>query len=783
MKRANQRVYGFAHTSREIIQQVDHLVAGTPIPPDLSCYLADPVGGRKGDVDGSADIFIVEISTAKEHRFGNWVLQTNYLDRSFAQNGLSPLLDIFRKKGDAAKIDDRKRLLEGHPQFANASPLEQKILTEGYVHRTTADELRQHLIDIERRLPAPVLFVCHVDLPDMNGRVLSGRPELCANMRRLCDDLKFTLLDPTPHVLAYGRAKALEDSGRDINHYTIEFKRHYGIFIFDSFISQSRPDYYSRAGVVSNSEALRCLMDRPAEMARGETAPRQASEEFHTMSETLATAWQEFRRGRSDLAEGLARSICGSEPGALALLGEIARKRGATAEAEAHLTQALSAAPDDVIVQHAYLRLMTSMNRIEDALILATRLGSVSADSRILIDVAKALSKGRRFQEAAAVRMRCADTDPNDAAALADAATYFNKGRMHDDALSAAERALLIAPDHPAAIVQKAMAMERLGRINELVPIAATLAAAEPDLAIRCATALLASGQPEEAAAVVSALVRGSSGNEPFEGMLSEIARILARRGKDAATDGDKHRAARAWRALLLVDPSSKAASLGLRKIIEPYIAEGRAQKEKGNLSASSQAYRDGLSLVPDNANALRELGSVHEKAEEWSEAADVWKRAVDVAGDPEEALLRAARAARKADRYADALAMLQRLPPEGRAKQERTLEHLVRKLVPLMRSSFASGDIDSAVASAKAILGVVPEQEVAQKILRRVTAILVQQLRDGDTEVLRSAAATRILRIDGHHREALKVLAPVDADAKRKLQEQRKRGVTTVAA
>lgn len=718
LKRANQKVYGFAHTSREILQQVNHL-EGNLLPEEFRPYLADPVGDSKGDVDFLADIYIVEISTTKEHRYRDWVLQTNYMERSFNKN--SDLFKIFKSKSDRSRLDERRMLLEAHPRFAELSELQQSILLEGYVHRTTVVELRDHLVEIEHRLPAPVLFVCHVDVTDIDGNPLPGRAEHCANMRAICTEFGFNLLDPTPHVLAYNRRAALASDGRDANHYSLDFKKHYGCLIFDKYIANVR----ANAARLFNAGE-----ERPVD-ANNIIAPSDALE----------------------------ISLSGPPAAASYTVASEHYKRGEYKMAESSINEVLRGVPNDIRANHLLLRILVATDRTHEALALASRLDATpGVDARILVDVAKAQAKAKHFDEAASARLRGFEMEPTNPTALAEAARYFNKAQRHVEALNAAERALDLVPDLDAALVQKAAAMTRLHMSEGLTPVLLALGPNSRTLLLRALPVLIEAGMFIDAAGVLNVLL-GDEQEEIVDKIHAKLVRHLIRDGKQAAEANDAPRAVTAWRALLSIDPASKMAAVGLRRQLKAYLAEARRLRAIGDVTGSIIAYHAGLALVPDDERTLWELAALLDREKRWSESAEIWLRLVELVADEPVKLLRASRACRNAGRNMESLGLIRRLPEDVQADQADIVGLLVRRIVAAMRVYFADGNFDAAISHARAVLEVDSTHEGATKTVQKIISTLAQAMRSTEDLTAQCVIAERILAIEPGHAEAQRAI------------------------
>lgn len=780
MKRANQKVYGFAHTSKEILQQIDHL-EGRSLPPELEPFMTDWIGASKGDIDSASDLYLVEISTTKEIHFRDWLFQVNYVERSF--KNVAPLLALFKKKSRPTDRAERRRLLESHPLFAEASELQRQILLEAYIHMTTPAELEADLAEIKRRLPAPVVFVCHIDVDDLSGRVLKSRRELCGWMRSICAEKGHTLLDPTPHALEYGRKEALEESGRDVNHYTNEYKYHYGCMLFDQYCAplvinksigaKSELAQETPKNATANRPD-RVPPDRVWGFIRGKGEMAAGNEPGSSVE--IDVARQHLGRGDLDAAEA---SLGGASASADArnLLGQIAARRGDPQAAEGHLRAALAADPLAVEPKVHLVRLLLADGRAEEAGPFAPELvEEAPRDVRALGLAAKVFGKLRQFGDAAEASLLAAEAQPSDPANLVEAARYLNKAKLHERAAEAADLVLARTPEHGAALAQKVEALAKLKRPAELGPALLAVAPSAPDLALRHLPTIVSAEEPHLAAAILAAArAAGGEGSDAPE-IQDRLVRQLGKLGKTASQAEDVPEAVRAWTALRLIEPESKQALLGVRNAITPHVAEGRRLAGLEDVAGAAAAYRQALTFDPTNARVLRELASVLEKGKDWPAATEVWQGLSDLPDAAPDTLARGARCARQGQLYESALGFYARMGEEERAEAGEAVTSVSKRLVSAMREDFKAEAYDAAIAKALSLLSIDPEHEQAQRYVQKATSVLVRLMRDMNrSDVEREAIARKIISLNPDHAEAWRLYGKLSPEGKRELQKRKK--------
>ena len=751
IRRNTAGVYGFVHTAKEVLQLMDHL-DGRVIPPELVRFVASadyaPPGPR-----GPSDLFIVEVSSLKEVCFDGHLLQINCLDRAF--QGRRELLDtLFQHKYPADRAMRRERL-ERLPGFAAADPLEQRILAEATVHITTKEELDQDLTLIQSRLPGPVVFACHIDLPDASGQTREARSRLCAWMRELCAIPGRTLFDPAPGVLEYGRTRALAEEGRDTNHYTAEYKSVLGAALFDAYMQPG---------------AHGALAKPPAA-----TAPVPAGDGHADLRATLADVKARIGRGETDEAEVLLRTASIDHPGAVevyTLLGTVAYHRGDSTGALADLRHAMRLDPAAVEPKIMLVKIAQRLNRLEEACAQAQDLvASVPNDHKALTVAAKAFTKAKRFQQAAGIWRRVAMLREHQAAPLTEAARCELKGRNYEDAIRVADAALAREPDEAMALVIKAEALQRLKRMKEMAAVALLIAVADPAAAMAAVSPLVASSHHEEAASVLAAVrAQGhAAASDPV--LQAGLVRSLTQRARRSAERGDAVASAAAWQAVGLLDPGNHRAASGLRKLVSPLVADARRHATGGDHPAAAAACRRGLGFEPGNVRLLRLLASCQERTADWPGAAQSWEKLATLSDEPTDALLRAARSAGRADRPDEALRLYARLDAAALAGVGSRVGSLARKLVRSMRDDHAAGQVGEAVRKANLLTSLDPGNAAAASLLRKAVSgyrrLLKVAIAAGD-QAQQEEYCRLVLDIDPSRTDALKVLSRIYGGARR---------------
>lgn len=729
LHRANRRLYGFVHTSAEVLQQIECLSRGRAIPEELAPFVSGPEKTAR-DVGDDADVYLVEISTIKQIRYREWLLQTNRVEDAFKD--FRPLLDIFNRHRLPEDREARGDLLARHPLFEECTAIQQSILREAFVRLTTRAELDGDLAEVQRRLPAPVTFVCHVDLDSPDGRPLPARRELCAWMRGICAERGFRLIDPTPQVTSYGTAAALAQNGRDLNHYSEPFKVHYGAYLYDQIVGLAGPS---------------------------RTAPPATVV-------LVGNARRLFAHGQYEEAEALLAASGETTPDVNALRGLIAYQRSEDALAAQFLRAAIA---EDAAATEARLTLVKVLERTGDAdeaaALAAALVQDTPDDLKVLTSAAKALARLRRYPEAIVAWQAIAALRPGDASALVEAARCAIKQRAYAEGLGFADAALAREPESAAALGLKTECLRRLDDLPALAAVLVQMAPLNPSLAMANLAHLIAADLLPQAAEILIAASKAGLAGQDEAALRADLVRGLTEQAVAAEKAGDGAVALRAWKALRALEPENKKAYLALRDVVGSFIAEGRSRAAEGDFAGAVAALRNGLALDDANARLLRELAAMLERTEDWAAATATWLTLADRAGGSE-AVVRGVRNALRAEQLETALDLYARLPEEDKAELSGNIASGVKRLVKSMRADFDAGDHRAAAVKARAILRFEPENGAAERIREKLVSVLAKAMRQAADEdpAAQLALGRRVLELDPDHTEAHRAIGKIHA-------------------
>ena len=341
---SHNRNYGFCHTTAEAVQLM-RFMRGEVVPPAEVW----PMIARGVDRDEMlaerppiADLFVVEISSAKRLMVGNTCIQLNYFAnefRAFFDNKarVSQFWAVGRTE-DQTRIDAflQQTWSETAEQRQDSALLRQVRLT-----LTTDDEMRADIRTLIDELPA-VLFITHVDARKPNGETIPSRSSFINTVTRIVREEGGVLYDPTARMREVGQEAAIEDFSDSLAHFTEDFSKLVFADWFDLAIGKVMDRVVATGGARAVSEVLLPHVD--AMLARGsledldERLGRLSRQLDDSLDLSLIRARIAFGRGDAGAAYAVASQAAHSfpdQPAVLRLLGEATLATGRLSETAA----------------------------------------------------------------------------------------------------------------------------------------------------------------------------------------------------------------------------------------------------------------------------------------------------------------------------------------------------------------------------------------------------------------------------------------------------------------
>lgn len=208
------RVCGFCHSSAEAVQMMRCLQGSVELDPELDPELAPLIARRRradereSDRHLASDLYVVELSSAKELRIGQTSIQLNYVGAHFA--AFFADRDRAARFRDHAAADDQPGsddLLAAEWNRDPAQAHEAAILRRIRRRTTTRADLRRDIRSLIDGLPA-MLFVTHVDALAADGLPIPSRSRYIANVEAAVRAQGGLLYNPTAAMIRMGHLDA-----------------------------------------------------------------------------------------------------------------------------------------------------------------------------------------------------------------------------------------------------------------------------------------------------------------------------------------------------------------------------------------------------------------------------------------------------------------------------------------------------------------------------------------------------------------------------------------------
>lgn len=337
----HSRNYGFCHTTAEAVQLM-RFMRGDLLPPAKVW----PMIARGVDRDAmlaeappKADMYVVEISSAKRLMVGDTCIQLNYFAneyRAFFDN--KARVAHFWAMGrteDQAKID--AFLAEAWGATVEQQQ-ESAILRQVRMTLTTEDEMRADIRTLITELPA-VLFITHVDARKPNGDTIASRSSFIEAVARVVREEGGTHYNPTARMIEVGQEAAIEDFSDSLAHFTEEFSKIVFADWFDLAIGPVMDRCIARGGAPAVADILHPHVD--AMRSKGNLddldarLTRLSDQMDRNLDLTLMRTRIAFGRGEPEAAYDIATQAAHSfpdQPAVLRLLGEAALATGRLSE-------------------------------------------------------------------------------------------------------------------------------------------------------------------------------------------------------------------------------------------------------------------------------------------------------------------------------------------------------------------------------------------------------------------------------------------------------------------
>lgn len=218
------RIFGYVHSTPEILQQIRFLEGEFVLPPELVKYIgpnANHVRCRRSHE--TSQVYFVEISSRKVFRIGGVAIQSNHLARvlrSIVGTEDTTNFFLFLADGSRAAIEE---ILGRHAEAMDDT--DRELLRGVSVVRQTSAELSADIAIIREMLPEKAVLVTHVGVKLADGRPLADRDELISEIEDIASGLGIPVYNPTVDLNVIGQVNAMDRDGADLAHYSPHFEQ------------------------------------------------------------------------------------------------------------------------------------------------------------------------------------------------------------------------------------------------------------------------------------------------------------------------------------------------------------------------------------------------------------------------------------------------------------------------------------------------------------------------------------------------------------------------------
>ena len=237
----NSRVFGYAHSAAEIVQQIQFLKGRFDLSQRLLPFLAPTteIGLWVNASHRMSDVYVVEISSAKIVRLGETSVQWNHVCRYFADFlQESQRAKTFWSLAHPDNQDQKLAFLASDKTYKTLSSHDQELLRSITLEIADHASLTRDVKLILRELPR-VLFVTHVNARLGDGTYIASRHKFIQLVKGVFSSLNASCSDPTELMEQFGQDNALLTENVSFTHYSEGFER--GLFAnwYDQYLNMS----------------------------------------------------------------------------------------------------------------------------------------------------------------------------------------------------------------------------------------------------------------------------------------------------------------------------------------------------------------------------------------------------------------------------------------------------------------------------------------------------------------------------------------------------------------
>jgi len=219
------RCYGYCHSPAEAVQMARFLRGSLGIPREIWPLVA-PSQSREAVTKHThrlSDLYVVELSSAKELTVDGVSIQLNYFTSKFrAFFSDTERANLFWACAESEDRSPMTALLRRTWSANEKQRAEAQILEKIHLNMVTLESLRRDIQTLTELLPR-ILFVTHVDVRKPNGLPIASRSSFIKMVSEEVARAGHTCFDPTRPMAEFGQQASIADHSTSLAHFTTEF--------------------------------------------------------------------------------------------------------------------------------------------------------------------------------------------------------------------------------------------------------------------------------------------------------------------------------------------------------------------------------------------------------------------------------------------------------------------------------------------------------------------------------------------------------------------------------
>ncbi len=341
----------------------------------------------------------------------------------------------------------------------------------------------------------------------------------------------------------------------------------------------------------------------------------------------------------------------------------------------------------------------------EDAALLSAKrvLAGDPSAAEAMRTAARICNRRQEWDRAERFWRELCDASASDPEAALQVARIAARREEYETAAYYADRHLKAWPDHAEALILFIEGAQRSGGAEGVAAKLAALYAVDADRAVKLSRKIDGFA-PLEQAEILKALGGVAQGDEVAAEVLSRAGRVWVRKALDFETAQNDPEAAPWFRAALTLDPDSRIAQAGIRRLRADAVVAMRDAAKAANHEEVVKTTSRVVEIDPGMDEAWLTMGRSLMTLGQHAPAAAALQKAVAIAPDNAWLNLNLARALERAEQFPPALeaySTVGRLIADAedahRVEADRSSDNIRRRLIKKGRDLYRAGELNEA--------------------------------------------------------------------------------------